>query len=215
MKTGIGFFGGAPITLAFVDFASSPNASPLTVPAAAQAGDIGLWFDVAIECADGGALPSGHTSILLKSENSGQYVLRIAYKKLVGTEPGNTLQGTTDATGTQHNKKYVVFRPSRSISSIIPSTWLESRQVGDPNSQSVAASGQQSPVINLGMAYCSDNTNFGFSTFTGATSVKGSGVEKRLIVGYRILNTAPVTQNVDMADEGNQNWLASGYIRVT
>lgn len=200
---------GRSLSFTFVDSAASADSSNITVPAAAQAGDLGVMFDVTLDTTE--VTPSGHTAALTDGPEADSW-LKVSYKILTGSEPGNPLTGMN---GSQETKKYLVFRPSRSIVSVVSPTWGAEQTPNNPSQQTVSASGQTPPLIVFGLGFCNSNNSFNFSNQSPAFDdvIVGGGDNGRLIIGYKIYNTAPANHSIDMSDQGSGNWLASGYLR--
>lgn len=210
-----GFISAGVSALSFVASATAPTGSTVTVPAGAQAGDLGVFMDIAIGSGVAAVTPSGHTVRLSADDGGVSARLIVSTKILTGAEAGNSITGMNGAT--QNNKKYLVFRPNGPITSLASSVWTQQQSGNDPSPQSILAAGQTPPLVVLGIAFCNDNTSNQFDTESPAfDAVIGVG-SSRMTVGYKIYNrgSTPADHTIDMIDEGAGNWLAGGYLRVS
>lgn len=197
-------------SLTFVDSAVSTG-STITVPATAAVGDIAFLFDTGRQASPGPAsvVPAGWTPI---AETVPSNTLRIITSRRVLTsgEPGSTVTGINASTFV--SKVILVFRPNATILTVTHSTWNTVPETnGDPASQSVLASGGVAPLIVFGLVTTTGTPAFNASTTPAFTATVSSG---NIIVGYRISNSAPADQTLDMDDLGNANNMQSGWVEV-
>jgi len=198
--------GAAPtLTLTFINSAVSSGAS-ITIPAAALENDIAFLADFQVGGSDN-LVPSGFTA-LANGDDGGATRLRTSYLVL-GAAPGGT--SVTGMDGSPDSKVMLVFRPSITASSIATPTWNSQGRSGNPDPQTVSASGQTPPLVVIGVA-SSTGGSPAFSTQSPAFSA--TVTQGNVIVGYTIYNLTPLDQNVDMSDLGSVNVLQSGYIRA-
>ena len=184
------------------------SSSTIVIPASAAVGDLAILFDHGNQT--GGTsdvIPTGWTGLVTDAGSPDR--IRCSYKKLVGGDPGATITGLN---ATSVNKLMLVFRPTFSITTITPSTWLAQVTTGNPASQAVSASGQATPLVVCGGAGVFDATAV-FSTASPAFDAEIASSNADIIVGYKIYNSAPVNHTIDMDDLG-RNGLASGYLKV-
>ena|SRR3990167_277358 len=186
------------------------SSSTIVIPATAAVGDLAVLFDFALRTTGvPDVIPTGWTG-LVTDTNGDNTRIRCSYKKLVSGDPGATITGLT-AAGTA-NKLMLVFRPSFTIVTITPSTWLAEATEGNPASQLVAASSQAPPLVVCGGAAIISGTA-AFSTASPAFDAEIASANGDIIVGYKIYNNAPQDHTIDMNDI-QQNGLASGYLVV-
>lgn len=215
---------GGNLSLTFVGFSTSMGANgPIVIPAAAIAGDYAILFDTA-ENLSGSSIaavvPLGWTSIANDFAVGGGRSLRMMVSHRILAAPGGgSITGMNDSAET---KLLLVFRPSSSISSIIPSAWNTQITSGNPSSQTVTASGVATPLIVFAWASVGHpgETLPAFTTETPAMTNLTSGdsptqlgPETRL--GYTMYNTSPANQSIDVGDGGDVTGLQSGYVRFT
>jgi hypothetical protein len=140
-----------------------------------------------------------------------------SYRVLTGSPGGTSITGLNS---TYEAKVLLVFRPNRQINSVIASTW-NAEGAGanvDPASQTVVASGEAAPLICFGAAGRSGTTPPAYTTNSPAlTSITVGGTARSLRFGYRIDNSSPSNQSVDIGAGGSGVWvaLASGFLRLT
>lgn len=200
-----------PIILSFVGFNSgafgSTDDTIVPLHASAQAGDLAVAF--AQKALNAPTTPALWTELFLSSDVR---FLIGAYKVLTGGETSVTFS-TADGTGDGNS---AVFRPSRAISSVVfsPSPWNSQTTASDPTAQSVLASGVAVPLVVLGFAAIAGGTA-AFSTASPAFDATDLNSDSDSILGYKIYNSAPADHSIDMADLGDFNGLASGYLRVS
>jgi hypothetical protein len=173
--------------------------------------DVGVLIDFAAQNTTGvppAVVPSGFTQIQTSTLTTPNCRGIAAYKVFNGSESGSTLTGLTS--DTRMTKTLLVFRPNGVITSVTASTWTGSIDVGDPSSQLISASGQAVPLIRIAGASSNVTTN---PTLTGTfdgTVTQGTG-SGRQVVGYKIQNSSPSNNTVDMNDVGT-NYLVAGWL---
>lgn len=128
---------------------------------------------------------------------------------LTGTPGGAVLTGMDE---NYDAKILLVFRPSRSISSVITPAWNSQGTTGDPTLQTVTVSGVDTPLIVFAQGFSTTVPAFTTETPAMTNLTKGS-VGFRL--GYTIYNSSPSNQSIDTGDNGLLNILQSGYVRFT
>jgi len=214
-STGSGSGGSLTLTLIA---STTANGSSISVPAAAVIGDFAVLFD-ATENHGGSsistAVPTGWTS-LADTFGVGSYSLRTTVSYKILTAAGGSVSGMTG--GSFSNKVLLIFRPSTSILTVTSSVWNAEVTGGNPTSQTVTASGVQTPLIVLAWGVVGDSPIPAFATETPSmTNVTRSGsvTAPACRVGYTIYNSSPSNQSIDVGDNGTVNGLQSGYVRFT
>lgn len=209
---------GGTMTFSVVGYAAVASTN-VTVPVAAIAGDFAILFDACANTsggAIGSVVPVGWTSTVDTFTDTGSWSMRstVSYTKLTSAG-GASISGMVNGT-----KILMVFRPSSSISTIVPSTWNAEVASGNPALQTVSASGVATPVLVFAWASLSEPgiTYPTFSTETPSmTNLTRSGTagQPDCRLGYTIYNTSPSNQSIDIGDGGGMNGLQSGYVRFT
>lgn len=195
--------------------ASATSTSTVITCPTVQLGDVGILFDFSRNSGSppSQVIPSGFTLITTTTYASfGGFRGTVSYKILDGTESGSSLTGQTGAQA--DSKVLLVFRPNAPVSSVGLPTWLSELDTVDPTAQSIAASGQQVPLVRLACAADNASVTPSFSAGTFDATVTQASGTGRQIVGYAIQNTSGSNDTVDMSDLGI-NWLVSGYLRFT
>lgn len=195
-------------SVAFQASATSTGAT-ITCPTVQQ-GDIGVLIDYAsnnFSPEPTQTVPSGFTALVSNTVSAQRGTA--SYKIFDGTESGAALTGQDG--GLFDSKVLLVFRPNTIVGTVTAPTWLGEATTSNPTAQSIAASGQQVPLVRI--AGASDNNSvtpsFSAGTFDGTvTQATGTG---RTIVGYAVQNTAGTDDTVDMNDIAS-NWLVSGWL---
>lgn len=204
--------GGGGLSFTLIGSATSTSTT-ISVPAAAIAGDWAILFDTASNKTGSSvstAVPSGWTSLADGFVSSGRSIRStVSHRKLTG---GGTVTGMT---GDLKSKVMLVFRPSTSILTTVPSTWNNEATAGDPSSQTVTASGVTTPLIVFAVAAATSSSAPSFSTETPAmTNITTAQNPLAMRIGYTIYNSSPSNQSIDMGDS-SVNVLQSGYVRFT
>lgn len=197
------------LTMSFVDSAIS-NAATITIPATAQAGDLAVLFDQAINTAGTPteATPTNWTKLssvafgIARGSNS--------YKILAEGEPGSIITGMDG--NSSEAKVMFVFRGNVPITTVTPeSPWHAQGSSADPGGSTVLASGNAVPLVVVG-ACMSDAGNAEFSTASPAFDAEVEDAAGRNNAGYKIYNSSPADHSIDMADLGGHNFLQAGYL---
>ncbi len=185
--------------------------STVVIPASAQAGDVAILFDFAVNASgtptlvvptdwDDSAATTGSTSRT-----------QISKKILTGADPGATITGLN---GTSSNQKVMfVFRPDVPANTITNFGWDIGDATGDPSDRVTSPAAQPVPLIVFGMAACPASTA-AFNSETPALTAKVSCSNADLIAGYKIYNSSPATQTIGMADLGAVNHVAAGTLVI-
>ena len=197
-------------SVAFQASATSTSTT-ITCPSVQQY-DVGVLIDFSSNGASpaSAVVPSGFTS--LTTTTSGGYRGTASYKIFDGTESGTSLTGLSGSGFV--SKILLTFRPSSPISAVSASTWLTELGTADPAAQSIAASGQQTPLIRIAGAADNAGTTPSFSSGTFDATVTQPTGTGRQIAGYAIQNSAGTSDSADMNDLGI-NWLVSGWLSVS
>jgi len=212
-------FGGGGASLSSVSYLTSAgtNTSSVTIPATSRAGDVAVLFDEGRGAsAPSLVTPSGWTNLV--NTTAGSARMAVFYKILASGEPNTSITGMDGSFG--ESKLLLVFRPNTPVTTVTPSTFLSEITSGNPASQSAAASGQIAPVIVLGGASDQDTGAPTFTTaspaFDGEVTQAGSGADYAFRMGYKIYNaaSAPASHTIDIGDNGNDNGLWSGYLKL-
>lgn len=213
--------GGTTLTLALRDYAVSTGGT-ITVPAAAQVDDLAVLWHCAHSSDDvvsNNSAPSGWPSPTNNVDNiSTNAWIRQHYKKLVLGDLNAAInvmyaEGTNELT----NSIMLIFSPGKLTPTYTASAGTIDTVVGNPVSQSVAASGQTPPLVVLGFAARSNSGSSGSAAFStaspafGATVMNGSSAT----AGYKIYTSSPSSHTIDMNDLSDANFLAGMYIRIT
>lgn len=227
-KQRVQFSGGpnkvsAALTLSLVTNTTA-DARSITVPASAQAGDLVVILAYATNFGGTGyppiGSPAGWTEITHSyfgpSSGGDGHTLYSIYKVIVSGDVSASINVINNVSGVNYSTQLYVFRPTKTIAGVTPSTWLTEITSSNPASQAANASGAGTPVIVLGLAGLRA-ANPSFSTASPAwTSTTSENVgDTRTITGYVLYNTSPQNHTVDMNDLGFANALMSGYISVT
>lgn len=197
--------------------ASTASGTSISIPAAAQAGDLAVLHDYAATAGTGtqaDVVPSGWTGIVTSAFNDGSFNRRQRHSYKVLT-PADIFAGSVSGMvgGAAVEKMMLAYRPVGAIETVTIPTWGAESTAGNPSSQNVSAAAQAAPLIVMGAAFSFSGTA-AFSTASpafGATQASAS----TLLVGYKIYNASPADHTIDMADLGFDNALASGYIRLS
>lgn len=203
---------GGGIDLSYVGAATSTSTS-VTAPGGIASGDLAIYMDLATSFAEipAAVTPSGFTNILnAGGALSGDDVrCMVSYKILTGGETSITGMNGIE----QENKCLLVYRPDKSVTSVLPlsgASWGQQITASNPSSQATTLSGLSSPIVFLGISY--GQTGGGFST--ASPSFDATHTVGDTVFGRKLYNADPQNHTVDMNDTGF-NALFSGYIRVT
>lgn len=116
--------------------------------------------------------------------------------------------GVADAIG-------AVFRPTRSIKGVAPSTFNAQSTTGNPDPQNVLASQGHAPLIVFGFVLAAGSSNFPFSSVTPPFGTVLSPNEVDGSLGFTIYDRNPQDYTIDTGDGGPSTGLASGYIEFS
>lgn len=192
---------------------ATSQAATITIPATAQAGDFAVFFDwnSIASGTPASVVPAGWNSV--SNISSTLYRSIISWRIIQTGDPGTSITGM--AANAEVWKTILVWRGDVPVTSVTPSTFLG--EIGDginPALQSIAAAGQPAPVITVAESANSVNNTatFNVGSFTGTQ--QGPTVQQ--LIGYRLMNSAPVTHSVDKPQDDNQgNSLQSGYFVIS
>jgi hypothetical protein len=224
-----GFITGAKLTTVTVfATATAQNSATITAPANIQAGDLIVMVDQAsggiVGTPPAAVTPTNFTA-LVTSFTAGTSRMCVSYKLAVGTEGGTSITGMAGASGGGSAKVMYVFRGNKAATALTVASANSQGTTGNPNPQSVTASGGVAPLVVLGFYGMEIGTAGAVNprTFTvggvpakdGETEAVGdSTLDVDTWLAYKIYNTAPADVSVDMDDEGAGSLLASGYIQM-
>lgn len=198
------FVGSCTSTSSSLDFSS------LSAGAVA-AGDALFYIDFAINSGSlpTSVIPSGFSNHLDDPGATSPRAM-ISSKKASGSEGSVTgMNGSV-----RNNKIGLVYRPSISFTTINANDIASDINTGDPTLQTCDPSAETSAVILLGISGI-DNATAAFSTFSPASDGTVANSSNDLLVGHKLYNTSPQSTQVDMADLGVINWLASLYFTAS
>lgn len=205
-------YGLSALSLSLVGTNTALSAT-VSLPGSPAALDLAIYWQFG--GASGGptlGVPSGYTQMV--SQMGTSYGAQAGYKVLTGGE--TEIATGTSGTGLDVGTACIVYRPSRAIASLDYGTWNKEFTGGNPASQSVDPTAFAGPVLVLALA----GANAGSFSF----SVASPAFDATLITditngyanyGYKLYNTSPQSHSIDMADNGGENILASGYLSVS
>lgn len=201
---------GGLSSISYVGTAESGSSS-ITIPVAAQEGDIAVLYEYASGGA--GSLPSLVTPsgwVNRTNDVIGTQRAAVFTKALVGGDPGASIAGTS---GSDDNKKMmVVFRPNGPITLATYSTFTSEFTNLNPSAQVISAAGQSAPLIVLGGCGVIGSPVFG--TLSPAFDAQIVPSHDRLRIGYKLYDSSPADHSIDMNDLGSSNSLWGGYITL-
>lgn len=200
-----------PLTLSFIGSNSSSGNDTITLPGGSAIGDLVVAFncDYGEDFMPDTTLPAGFSFLATTTIGNGSndsWKATSGYRILDSTA---TLTNFMDAEDSRI--VILVFRGSRSIISVTPSSWNGQSTTGNATSQTVSASGQSTPLLVIGCAG-SINSATTFSTASPAFDAQVVGPDSDQRMGYNIYNTTPANHSIDINDLGNDNHLHSGYL---
>lgn len=202
---------GGPITLTLVGTNGTASGT-VSLPGSPAAGDIAVYLQYVRDTGLTLGVPSGYTQVAAET-TSADAQAQAGYKILTGGET----QIATGTSGTTSCGTYCkVYRPSRSISAVTPSTWNKEFTNGNPSSQTVNPSALAGPVLVFAGAG-SNSSAFSFSTASPAFDLVTDVdiTNGYSIFGAKLYDTSPLSHSVDMIDEGGDNILISGYLAIS
>lgn len=212
MPDDIDFFymGGGVTELTHVADATGSNVAQVSVPGSAGSGDIAVMFDWAVGGTIAGGTPSGWTvaqSVTGAGGEAGVY-----YKVLVGGDVGATITGLT--TATIRRQIISVFRPDDDIDGVTTGSGGAFSGSTDPPNQSVAASGQATPVLVVAGQGASGTVDMSSSPGFDGVIDDPLDATPNSRFGYKIYNSSPANHTISSSLTGS-NALLSCYIRVS
>jgi hypothetical protein len=214
----------ASSAVTFINFANGADTDEdsLTVPAAAQAGDLAVFFDSAAHdtTIPTAVTPTGFTNVVNTSLDPGRgYRSMISYKVLNGSEVTITGMAAQAGSNGVSLKTILIFRKANGIVSVVSSTFNGEMTAGNPALQTVSASGQTAPLIVFGLCgHATGSTPTAFTTASPAfddESFTHGAFNLQRRIGYKIYNASPENHSIDCGDNGSLNMLQSGYLRLT
>jgi len=192
-------------TYSFVASSTSTDTSTITIPATATEGDIAVLIDSTATGTT--AVPSGWTSIL-SLDNVFENTL--SYKILGSSEGGTSVTGQT--TTTYSVKIMLVFRPSKTVSTVTISGLVDSREVSlTPSAQTISASTEDPQSVVIGMIRAYQSEPFMNETFWDDSVYASEGNGNNVKVFYEIQSTNTERTITTSADYGTYNF-AAGFV---
>lgn len=204
--------GLAPLTLSYVNSGIIASAT-LTIPSGWAAGDLAILMEyLGSDSAVTLGAPAGWTDIDSVTTLS-NYAGRFAYRVL---QTGDT-NVVTGSTALEKATAMFIYRPNRSIRTITASSKNEEATVGNPASQSVAASGLAVPVLVLGLAGANGGGSWNFATASPAFDITPDvdPGNTYMRTGIKLYTASPADHTIDMADQGTGNVLMSCALALT
>lgn len=206
-------------SLTVVDTANA-DASTITIPSTAAAGDIAVFCDLA---AGSTVTPNSFTvsgwdkiieefSNIASGSTGGIQRAQIFVRILTSADPGTSVTGySADSTAGARRKVMVVYRANKSISSYVFAGYTFQYLTTDPPSRVIAAGSGVAPLIVFGVYRATATLT---STFTPAAEGSVlSGTTAQL--SYKSYVSGPLDTTIDINDAGNLNYLAGFYLQVT
>lgn len=193
-------------TMAIVNYATS-SAATITIPATAQAGDLAVLYDLALNIASYPTLvtPSGWTTILdLQGNNNASSIL--SYKILEAGDPGATITGMDG--NSADAKSLAVFRATPSLAGVTVLESAEQYTSGNPTAQVKTA---QSAYPYLVYGVCGGVS--GLPSWVAWADATGSHGYQRY--GWKFFNDSGASCSVDCGDSGTGTFLKSCILMVT
>lgn len=194
-------------TLAFVANATS-SAATITIPAAAQAGDLAVLYDLArnvIASYPTLVTPSGWTT-LLDLQGNGNTSSILSYKILEAGDPGATITGMDG--NSADAKSLVVFRATPSLAGVTVLESAEQYTAGNPDAQAKTA---QSAYPYLVYGVCGGVS--ALPTWVSWDPATASIGYQRY--GWKFFNDNAASCSVDCGDSGTGTFLKSCILMVT
>jgi len=198
---------GGGIQISLVTSAVS-TAISMTAPGGIHAGDLLVWWNRARNNVGPpvALVPAGFTSIVNFTSTNSRGIS--AYRIADGAEIGfNAMNG-----GLQKDEMLYVFRGTSPISSVSVQSLHSEGTDNDPASQSVTSGSGLSPLVVLG---CYGSTG-AVNTRTFSPAKDGEiNSSTSAYLAYKIYNSSPADETIDMNDEGTDNTLASYYLQCS
>jgi membrane-associated protease RseP (regulator of RpoE activity) len=191
---------------------NTSSGETITLPGGAQVGDLCVLGDHAIQVTGvpTDVTPSGFTELVNETVDAiTDMRSKASYSVLTGT---GTITGMTG--GSSVRKVLHVYRPSRPISAITASTWTHAFNSG--SSQTISASGQQTPILLFGM-YLVGSDTFNSTTMNPAQDETTSSSSNRTIRSkYYGLNNSPQNHTISMSVGSAASYcVMGGYLIAT
>jgi hypothetical protein len=207
LSQGVGF------EMSFVTSAVVTSGATIAIPATARLHDLAVLFDGARNGASvipTKVIPTNWTEVADVS-GSGATVsrgrLNISYKVLEASEPGSNITGMDD---TAELKIMLIFRPTRPIVSVTPSTATGQVTDVNPTQQSISMAAAATPVIGLAHYFAANAIDP--RTATPEMNEVTNGTVS--FAKYIVYNSAPADHVIDMDDEGTMNCLQGVYLMI-
>jgi hypothetical protein len=181
---------------------------------AIQAGDLAIYCDYGSQGSGSvtAVTPSGfsnHISVPGSVNGDNQRGM-VSSKKLTGSEGA-----VTGMNASNNNKVGLVFRPSIAYDTHSAlGVNSGSIVIGDPAAQTCNPSAETIAVIVIGVS-AGENTTSTFNNFSPAADGTVTTADADMQVRFKIFNSSLESVSLDRADLGNENWLASLYIKPT
>lgn len=206
---------GAVSTLSYITSATVGSGPTITIPGTAQAGDLAVFIDWAVNSSGTPTLvvPSGWTSI--QSNNNISTIRRVCSAKIIATgEPGTSITGMDGGLG--ELKTILIFRGNIALTSFTAYSAAGALTTADPAGQTVTSSGGSTPLVVIGSGSSTGVMTAQVSFTPAADGIVDVTVSSNRYqsTGYKIYNSSPANVTVDMADYGS-NGLQSFYLSVT
>lgn len=225
----IGSYSSGSLTLEFLDeldySTSNTSTSSLTIthPATVQAGDLMILFEGTWDNDSDyiNAVPTNFTEIYKNAYlyTTATYMGIAISARILPSTANITTPTPVGTTVDGHHFNALYFRPSKSITSVTPSSTINNQNTtANPTSQTVSASGGTAPLIVFGLiqttsgspAFTAENPEFD-NEYTSSGTISTGGAYAR--VGYKLYNSNPQDHSIDMNDLGTQR-LTSFYLEV-
>lgn len=211
--------GGAAPVLTTISFVASAitNTASITIPAGAQAGDVGVLCDHAVS--NNGSVPptltvpATWTQVAESSATGtggGTSVRGItSWKILTGGDPNTSITGMpgTEFTG----KVLFVFRGNVPITVVTPSTWNAESIRDAAINQTVLSSGGAAPLVNVGWNG-GINSSGAFTSVSPSFDATVADAASRCLAGYLIQNGSPVDQSLSRSSA--RHTMHSGWLSI-
>lgn len=173
-------FSAPPVVLSYSYFSDTyaTLSTTITMPSSIQANDLAVMFDW--QCngtttVPTAVTPTGWTNIINSIQSatlSGQRNC-ISYKKLDGSEGGTSITGMTQG-GLRGEKKIVVFRPTKAITSVTITSLNGQATTNAPTNQSLVLGSSSSGAPYIGFAWYAS---------TGSITTRGSTTTETREIG--------------------------------
>jgi hypothetical protein len=198
--------------MALSKIAHATGSTSVTVPATAQAGDLGVYFDFGGNLSGGPPAQNAPVDWTEISNITDANARACIYGKILDSDdPSATLGGING--NFDEDKIVVIFRSDAgAVQSFTPSIVNSSFTGNNPSQQSAAASGGTAPLIVFGR-YGSSGA-ISPRTFDPAADeeIQGDGTNHYSL--YKIYDSNPADHTGDMGDEGSANVIQMFYIAV-